>query len=737
MASTDSSLSGLTDSQREAVVHRDGPMLVLAGPGSGKTRVITRRIAHLVRAGVVPGRILALTFTNKAAAEMRSRLLTMDVPAGATVCTFHSLCVRLLREFSARAGVPPGFSIYDQSDQKAVLAEVMKEEKLDPKDYPPARVLRQIGVLKNHMILAEEASVRSLAEMPAALLATVAAAFQKKLAAAGALDFDDLLVRTALLLEKDDELRLKLARRYKYLLVDEYQDTNTCQYRIARALSSGHDNLFVTGDPDQSIYGWRGADIGNILAFERDFPSAPVVRLEENFRSSPQVLRLADELIKANLRRKDKALIARKPGGSPPRLFRFLDERDEARGIAAWVRSLHEVEGVDYRGIAVFYRTNAMSRVVEEALIQAAVPYQIIKGVEFFHRREVKDVLAYLRLLINPADEVSLLRVINRPARGIGDTTVDRLQAAAKAGGLSLGNVLKDPSGVPGLSTAAAGKITAFMSLFGALSERLERPAADIVRDVYLRSGLKQAFAAEKDTDAAENVEELIRSAVQFDADSAETDTEGGLAAYLQQVALISDIDSYDENAGAVSLMTLHSAKGLEFDAVVIVGVEEGIIPHARSTEDGRDLEEERRLLFVGITRAERFLALSHALSRSLHGGPRPAVLSSFVRGLKGLEGPGVAAGVTEGYGPAFRPTTGIWSARPDKAASRSSGPSAAPEEMGGFRVGQRVRHPALGEGRIESFVAGGTAGRAVIQFDKGAKLIMGLLAAKLKPLGK
>ncbi len=737
MAPIDRSLSGLTDSQREAVVHRDGPMLVLAGPGSGKTRVITRRIAHLVQGEVPPGRILALTFTNKAAQEMRGRLLTMDVPPGATVCTFHSLCVRLLREFSDRAGVPPGFSIYDQSDQKAVLAEVMKEERLDPKEYPPARVLRQIGVLKNHMVGADEASARSLADLPAPLLAAVSAAFQKKLEAAGALDFDDLLVRTALLLERDEDVRRKLSRRFQYILVDEYQDTNTCQYRIARALASSHDNLFVTGDPDQSIYGWRGADIGNILAFERDFPRAPVVRLEENFRSSPQVLRLADELIKANSRRKDKALLARKPGGGLPRLFRFLDERDEARGTAAWVRSLHEGEKVDFRRIAVFYRTNAMSRVIEEALIQAAVPYQIIKGLEFFRRREVKDVLAYLRLLLNPADEVSLLRVLNRPARGIGDMTLERLMAEAKAGRRTLWEVLRSASGVPGLAAAAAARIGAFTALIADLGSRLDRPAADTVREVYLRSGLKQAFAAEKDADASENVEELIRSAVQFDADSAEADAEGGLAAYLQQVALISDIDSYDENAGAVSLMTLHSAKGLEFEAVMIVGVEEGIIPHARSAEDGRDLEEERRLLFVGLTRAERFLALSHAQSRSLHGGPRPAVLSSFLRGLKGLETGGTAAGLAEGYGPDFRPITGKWAAVPDKTSHRPSAPSGEPVEMAGFRVGQRVRHPALGEGRIEGFVTGETAGRAVIQFDKGARLIMGLLAAKLKPLDK
>ncbi|MDD8027053.1 MAG: UvrD-helicase domain-containing protein [Acidobacteriota bacterium] len=731
-------LAGLTESQRTAVVHGDGPMLVLAGPGSGKTRVITHRIAHLIQGGVRPERILALTFTNKAAEEMRSRLRAMVVPPGALLCTFHSLCVRILREFAVRAGLPSGFSIYDQSDQKALLTDVLKEEKLDPKDFPPVRVLRQISVLKNHMLAPDEGATRGLVDLPAAVLTDVFAAFNKKLEAAGALDFDDLLVKTARLLEEDAELRERLSRRWLYLLVDEYQDTNTCQYRIARSLSSGHDNLFVTGDPDQSIYGWRGADIENILAFERDFPAAPVVRLEENFRSSPQVLRLADELIKANARRKEKILIARKPEGAPPRLFRFLDERDEARGAADWIRGLHEGQGVDYRRIAVFYRTNAMSRVIEEALIQAAVPYQIVKGVEFFHRREVKDALAYLRLLLNPADEVSLLRVVNRPARGIGDTTVERLVAQGRARGVGLWAVLGDPSGVPGLLPAAAVRIGKFVALIEDLRTSLDRPVAAIARDVYVRSGLKTAFAAEKDPDAAENVEELIRSAAQYDEEEAETasasaDGPRGLLGYLQRTALISDIDSYDEQAGAVSLMTLHSAKGLEFEAVMIVGVEEGIIPHARSVEDGRDLEEERRLLFVGITRAERFLALSHALSRSIHGGPRPAVPSSFLRGLSGLEVVSTMPFAPSAFEKPRRAASTPKGFVPDWAVPRPSAPAAEPATMSGFRVGQRVRHPALGEGRIEGFVEGGTAGRAVIQFDRGARLIMGLLAAKLE----
>lgn len=723
-------LSGLTENQLAAVIHRDGPLLVLAGPGSGKTRVITHRVARLIAEGVPPHSILALTFTNKAAQEMRTRLLAMNVPRGATLCTFHSLCVRLLREFAGRAGIPPGFSIYDQSDQKTVIAGVLKDKHLDPREYPPGRVLGQIGVLKNHLVTPEQAAARNLIDLPAAILSELAAAYRKRLETAGALDFDDLLARTARLLEADAELAERLGRRYGYLLVDEYQDTNTCQYRIARVLSRGHDNLFVTGDPDQSIYGWRGADIENILAFERDFPSAPVVRLEENFRSSPQVLRLADEIIKMNARRKSKRLIARKPEGTPPRLYRFADEREEARGVAAWIRAMHEDRGIEFRRMAVFYRTNAMSRVLEESLIQAAVPYQIVKGVEFFHRREVKDMLAYLRLLLNPSDEVSLLRIVNRPARGIGETSVQKLVTRARASGADLWTVLKDAAGAPGLAPAAVSRLAGFVALIEELRTRLDRPAAEIAREVYLRSGLKGALDEDKDTDAGDNVEELINAAVQFDEDEAETSSDG-LAGFLQQTALISDIDAYDERSGAVSLMTLHSAKGLEFEAVMIVGAEDGIIPHARSFEGGRDLEEERRLLFVGITRAERFLAFSHALARTMYGSPKPASLSPFLRNLPGLEV--VLAPFHQQTFDAGRASAAD-SPRFMAPAAAGSG-DAVEADASGFRVGQRVRHPALGPGRIESFVTGGPAGRAVIQFDKGARLIMGLQAARLEPL--
>jgi DNA helicase II / ATP-dependent DNA helicase PcrA len=738
-------LSGLTERQKAAASHMTGPMLVLAGPGSGKTRVITQRIAHLVSRGAAPGSILALTFTNKAADEMRKRLAAMEIPRGTTLCTFHSLCARLLREFAGRAGLPEGFSIFDQGDQKSVLHEILKGRDIDPKESPPVRILRQIGILKNLMIGPDKVPGDFIPDLPAGSFAEIYAAYERRLSAAGALDFDDLLARTARLLRDDTELRERLSRRYRFILVDEYQDTNPCQYRIARALARDHDNLFVTGDPDQSIYGWRGADIGIILAFEQDFPGAPVVRLEENFRSTPEVLRLADDLIRSNVRRKEKRLIARKPGGSLPRLYRFADEYEEARGVAAWVRWMREGRGLDYGRIAVFYRVNAMSRLVEEELIKACIPYQIIKGVEFFERREIKDLMAYLRLLVNPADDVSLARVINRPSRGIGDTTVRRLVARGLAAGRDLWSVLGNPAETPNVPPAAVSRIGEFVRMIEGLRARLDRPVAETVRAAYERTGLRKAHEDEDDTDAVENVLELVHSALEYDKGEAAA---GGLAGYLQQTALISDADAYREGSGAVSLMTLHTAKGLEFAAVMIIGVEDGILPHFKSGEAGRDIEEERRLLFVGITRAETHLALSHAQTRSGWSGPRQASLSPFLKGLAGLEtvvAPFLANGFSDGRGPDPAPRTERYAADRSGAPAPGSGPVYAgtndrPAVASGdpadgvarFRTGQRVRHPAIGPGTIEKVI---TDGRVIVRFENGARLTMDLGVARLEPL--
>jgi DNA helicase-2/ATP-dependent DNA helicase PcrA len=715
----------LTPAQRTAVSHRDGAMLVLAGPGSGKTRVITHRIAGLIAGGVPPGRILAVTFTNKAADEMKSRLSAMGIPKGATICTFHSLCARLLREFADRAGLPGNFVIYDQSDQKAILRAIFKDLNLESPEFPPAVVLREIAARSDREGESRDGLVPSAA---GGRWEEICGAYRKRLAAAGALDFDGLLVRTARLLRTDGEIRERLGRRYRYILVDEYQDTNACQYRIARELARDHGNLFVTGDPDQSIYGWRGADIGNILAFEKDYPGARVVRLEENFRSSPEVLGLADELIRANSRRKEKRLIPRRPAGSRPLLLAYADEQEEARGAAAWVRAMHDGRDVDYGRMAIFYRVNAMSRLIEESLILAGLPYRIVKGLEFFERREVKDVLAYLRLIANPADETSLVRIVNRPARGLGEKTIDRLARQAREAGADLWSVFNNPAAVPDISPAAIPRLAKFAELVEGLRTEPVRPVADLVRAVYERSGLRALHSAEEDRDATENVEELVRAAASFDGDES---APGGVAEFLQRTALVSDADAYREGSGAVSLMTLHTAKGLEFEAVLIVGCEDGLIPHARSGEDGRDLEEERRLLFVGITRAERFLALSHAWTRRGYGSTKPASLSVFLRGLTGLERV-VSPFLTDAFGT----RGGRMIAEPVRPAAGRERPSTGPTEAEGpFVKGRRIRHPALGTGLIENAFPGGTAGRAVVLFDRGGRLTLDLSLAGLEPL--
>ena len=719
-------LAELTESQKAAVTHAEGPMLVLAGPGSGKTRVITRRIAWLIASGLPPARILAVTFTNKAAGEMQERLRAMGIPPGSTICTFHSLCARLLREFADRAGLPPRFTIYDQSDQKAVLRDIYREKSLDAQRYPPAAVLRGIGWAKSGA--ARPAARRGYGraeDIPDDLQRELSDAYATRLREAGALDFDDLLIRAAALLEGDDGVRAALGRRFASIMVDEYQDTNTAQYRIARALAAGHGNLFVTGDPDQSIYGWRGADIENILAFERDFPGAPVVRLEENFRSSPQVLRLADGLIRANVRRKDKRLISRRPGGEPPRLYRYADESEEALGAAAWIREMRESHGLEYRRIAIFYRTNAMSRVLEEALVRARIPYQIVKGLEFLERREVKDMLAYVRMIVNPRDRAALSRIINRPARGIGEATVAKLIAFARESGCEPSDLLDRAESVPGLPPATGVRVREFGRLLETLREWQDRPAAEALAEVFVRSGLKKSLEDEKDTDASDNIEELIQAAREFDREFA---SEGGLVLFLQQTVLMSDADAYDERSGAVSLMTLHSAKGLEFAAVLIVGVEDGIIPHVRSSEGGRELEEERRLLFVGVTRAERFLALSHVRSRTVHGTTRTAIPSPFLKEAEGLEiAPSPLAGTAQPF----------HGARPTTAAVMGidlGGSGDAESAATGYRTGQRVRHPSIGPGRIEQIMPDGERSRALIAFDSGARLTLVLKFARLEP---
>jgi len=713
---TNDLVAKLTKPQREAVMHIDGPMLILAGPGSGKTRVITHRVAYLIKQGVAPYHILALTFTNKAAEEMRQRLVNLRLPGGSTICTFHSLAARLLREFCALAELPRDFSIYDEADQKAALRDALKALELDKANYPVGQILARISNSKNDLETPEQFADRQ-SDFRGKMIAKIYAAYQKQLIQNAALDFDDLLMKLALLLGNQGQWRDQLNDRYRYVLVDEYQDTNHCQYLIARGLSLNHRNLCVTGDPDQSIYGWRGANINNILMFEKDYADAKVVRLEENFRSTPEVLYLADQLIRSNLRRKQKKLFTGKASGTMPELITYIDQDSEAGGMIEWIKSCR-AEGMEYRDMAVFYRVNSLSRVLEEALIKEGIAYQVVRGVQFFQRREIKDMLGYLRFLINPADQVAFKRIINQPRRGIGNTTVNRLLAYSDQSGKDIWQSLLSADEITSLGNGPKKKIKKFVGLILALQKQMQGPVKQIMKVTYEQSGLEVSLAG--DENASANVDELISSAAHYD----ELVAEPSLAEYLQQIALMSDADAYDNEAGAVSLMTLHAAKGLEFPAVLIVAVEDGLMPHTRSSDNEAELEEERRLLFVGMTRAEEKLRLSCARNRTVQGKTSATIRSRFLRDLNGLSASW--SQIDEDYDD------------PDEndCDSDSFEDYKYESEEACFVVGQLVRHPRMGLGRIQEILPSSHNYRVVIQFNSGMRKTISLNYVNLEIVG-
>jgi DNA helicase-2/ATP-dependent DNA helicase PcrA len=617
----------LTSSQREAVFHVEGPLLVLAGPGSGKTRVITYRIAALIDSGIPPHNICAITFTNKAAEEMRQRVVTLDTAAGAHISTFHSLCVRILRRYADRAGIGPNFTVYDDSDQSRCIKQAVKDCELDTTNFPPARMLEAISALKNNLIDVDTFKTEA-EDFFSKTLAKIYDRYQIILGKRNALDFDDLLLKAAFLLQNCPDVCRELGNRFKFLLIDEYQDTNHAQYRIAKALVSAHSNICATGDPDQSIYRWRGADIRNILAFENDWPDATVVKLEENFRSTPNILEAADKLISFNQKRKQKTLIPTKSHGKDIAVSAFEDETEEAQAIARQVKELTE-QGASLNDIAVFYRINAMSRVLEEAFIKNKIPYQVVRGVEFYGRKEIRDLLAYLKILVNPDDEIALLRIINTPPRGIGKTTIDRLRAYAASHNISFFDGLKEVKHIDSLSNAPKAKITTFVNMIEDFKKDIGGEVAPLAERVFLESGLAESLKSEdaKEKGALENVNELINAAHIYDQQAEEP----SLLDYLQQIVLFSDVDTYDESRGSVALMTLHCAKGLEFENVFIVGLEDGLLPHERSAGDEDETEEERRLLFVGITRAKAQLYISCARYRTVRGQMLRTIPSPFI----------------------------------------------------------------------------------------------------------
>ena len=737
-------LANLNDPQRRAVQHVDGPLLVLAGAGSGKTRVITHRVAHLIQQGVSPWQVLAITFTNKAAGEMRERVEQLQTPRGSTVCTFHSLCARLLREFAEASGLTPNFSIYDRDDQLRITKEAMARAEVPTDRLTPSTVHATISNAKNEL-----ATPAAYAEKVDGFyernVARVFAEYEKLLAANNALDFDDLLLRMVYLLRDRPDIRTKLTDRYRYVLIDEYQDTNHAQYVLAHGIALGHENICVTGDPDQSIYAWRGADIGNILDFEADYPNAEVVRLEENYRSTAAILGAANRLISHNTMRKDKALWTSRPGGVDVRVVHCDDEHAEAREVARRIKA-HRAGGGEFSDVAVFYRVNSLSRVVEEAMLTSGIPYRIARGVEFYNRKEIKDVLAYLRLISNPADDLSCLRIINTPARGIGATSIKRLLALADSTDESLLPACRR-SVEAGLTTAPARKVDGFAALIASLSGDLDRPVRDICEDVVRETGLEELYrkAGEEGTSALANINELISTAAEFDKNF----ESGTLADYLQQVSLVSDLDHFEGSGGVATLMTLHAAKGLEFPVVFMVGCEDGLLPFQRGdgprweAPDLGKLEEERRLAFVGMTRAMNDLTLTDVRRRMVRGRYQSQIASPFLDEI-GTEGVEVENITTA---PSLRPQRGqgggFYADARDRARIEGDfDPYEVemdvefPPELEHLTEGCRVHHAQFGRGKVTKIhTQPWPETRADIFFDQVGPKRLVLSKAKLELL--
>jgi DNA helicase II / ATP-dependent DNA helicase PcrA len=727
-------LAGLNPPQRQAVEHPSGPLLVLAGAGSGKTRVLTHRIAYLLATGEArPGEILAITFTNKAAAEMRERvgnLIGRSVRA-MWVTTFHSSCARMLRVDAERLGYSKGFTIYDQGDSLRMIKRCLAELGVDPKRYPPRAVQNKISGAKNQLIDPggyTEMMVGGFEEV----VAEVFPLYEKRMLEANAMDFDDLLVRTVNVLELFEDVRERWRRTFRHVLVDEYQDTNHAQYRMLQLLAKEHGNLMVVGDEDQSIYGFRHADIRNILDFEGDFPEAEMIKLEQNYRSTQTILSAANAVVSHNRERRPKELWTDIAGGESVQLYELGDEHEEARWVAGEIDRLAEEEDVKRSDVAVFYRTNAMSRVLEETLERFDVNYQVIGGTKFYDRAEIKDAFAYLGFLANGSDIVSFGRIVNSPRRGIGDTTQGRLSAYANTAGLTIWEVIERAEEVPGLSAAAIKAVGRFYEMMDALKARVDGSTMhSLLERVLNETGYLEALAAERTVEAegrAENLEALVEGAAEFDREREfEGDSEiAPLEEYLQTNMLRSEQDALEgADSEKVTLMTLHNAKGLEYGAVFIIGCEDGAFPHMRALEEGGE-EEERRLCYVGITRAERRLYLTWARERQLFGRSERNLPSRFIDEIpvelternSTAASTGMTWGSTQygggggrGGGDTLFGGSGLVTPEP----AQPQDPSGALE----MRTGDDVVHATFGEGVVTGTEPGGVV---IVRFSDDGK---------------
>jgi DNA helicase-2/ATP-dependent DNA helicase PcrA len=699
-------LADLTDAQREAVTHFEGPLLVLAGAGSGKTRVITRRVAWLLAQGVRPGSILAITFTNKAAGEMRQRVEALVPGCRVWISTFHALGARLLRQYADRLNLDKNFTIYDQTDRAKLIKIALEDCGIDNVRYTPEGIQSAISKAKNQL-LGPEAYARKAHDFFSQVVARVYPAYEKRLRDANALDFDDLLYWPALALKHDAELRSELDSRFRFVLIDEYQDTNLAQYQIARALSVDNPNLCVVGDPDQSIYGWRGSDIRNILDFERDFPNARVI--------TRAILNAASTLIANNIHRKPKDLTTDNPAGQPVTVLTFDTGQAEAEGIAKRIKAAVQGGQRRFRDFAVFLRINALSRTLEQAFTLAQVPYQIVKGLAFYERKENRDVLAYLRLLLNPRDDLSFLRVVNEPPRGIGKVSLEHLRQYAQPRELSLLEAAAEVQKVAAIKGKAARGLRDFAAMIRELHRELEKSPDEVIKAVLDRSGYRQMLKDSKDEEDAErlaNVEELVTAARQF----AMEDDSRTIADFLENVTLASDVDGWNEQQDCVSVMTLHAAKGLEFPVVFVAAVEQGLLPHERSLAKPMELEEERRLCFVGMTRAKEELYLCHARLRDFRGSTLSAVPSAFLmelpaEGVQTVDAATGAARAADEWRSGGAAAAEGWA----DAGVTPRGGSAARD---GYAVGMLVKHEQYGVGRVTDVSGYGVLRKIKIRFS-------------------
>ncbi len=759
--------AGLNERQCEAVQAIGGPLLIVAGPGSGKTRVITHRIAYLMGdAGVAPHRIAALTFTNKAAREMQSRLFgrSEDDPSspllgwrwrnsGLAVGTFHSFCARLLRTDGEAMGLDRNFAIYDAADQNAAIKRAMAEVDVNQKAFSPGAVLSIISKAKSELVGVEGFGLRKQNYLDE-IAHRVYEQYEHMLAQSSALDFDDLLFRTYTLLTEFPSVAEKYQERYVHFMIDEFQDTNVAQYAIARRIAERHNNLAVVGDPDQSIYSWRNADIRNILMFQRDFPSAQVISLEENYRSTSTILDAATRVISSNSQRIERSLWTNNGVGSPIVAREEYDEGDEAQYVVREVHRLTRSEGYALGDIAVMYRVNAQSRALEEACRRYGVAYQIVGGIKFYQRQEIKDVAAYLRLVANPHDDVALSRVINVPTRGIGQRTVDNLLRAARDRGTSMFAAIESMGESGGgafpLRPAQAQALARFRELIGRLTEDSRTlDLVELIDEVMEQTGYKRhieesAETSERAEDRLDNVQEFRGAAREF----THLGMEEGLTAFLEGISLVSDVDSFEEQPDAITLITLHQSKGLEFPVVFMVGMEEGLLPHSRSMDTPEEIEEERRLCYVGVTRAQKRLYLLRAFRRGFWGGSGPSDPSRFLEDIPRdlIEGAAQAASSERGSGQAAaaaseRPAaqSGVRTGRPARQRQTTNGAGetrpaverarrrrrerreAAPAAAPAYSAGDKVRHPAFGDGIVMSCApAAGGDFQITVAFKEG-----------------